>query len=278
MRIVPVVKMSGTGNDFLMVDNWKGQLSGKELVKLAKSACPRRVSAGADGLIVIEKAVKSGHAYRMRIINADGSEAEMCGNGSRCVAVFANHLGVAGLMQTIETLAGTLHASASEDGRAAKVQLSPPNSMEIKESVDVLGKKADLCVINTGVPHAVEFVDDVGKVDLKARGAAIRYHEVFKPKGANANFVQLLGGNAIKLRTYERGVEDETLACGTGAAACAICTALVHGYEPPIQVHVASGDVLTIHFKLDQARKSTQEPPFLEGAVRTVYKGEYYWE
>jgi len=270
--------MSGSGNDFLMIDNGKGQLSSKELVKLAKSACPRRISAGADGLIVIEKAVQPGHAYRMRILNADGSEAEMCGNGSRCVAVFANHLGVAGLTQTIETLAGTLHATASEDGRSAKVSLSPPHSMEIKAAVEVLGKSTELCFINTGVPHAVEFVDDVSQVDLKARGAAIRYHEAFKPQGTNANFVQLLGGQAIKLRTYERGVEDETLACGTGATASAICTALRHAYAPPINIHVASGDVLTIHFQLDQAQKSTQAPPFLEGPVKTVYKGEYYWE
>ncbi|MBI3827940.1 MAG: diaminopimelate epimerase [Planctomycetes bacterium] len=277
MRLVQVVKMSGTGNDFLMVDNWDGKFSEADLPKLTKHASARRVSAGADGAIFLEKAKAPGHDYKMRIVNADGSEAEMCGNGSRCIAVFANQLGRAGLKQVIETLAGTLHAEVAEDGRSAKVQLSQPNSMELKEGVDVLGEKADLYFINTGVPHAVQFVKDVAAVDVKQRGAALRYHEVFKPKGTNANFVQLLGGNAIKLRTYERGVEDETLACGTGATAAAICTALAHGYSAPVKVHVASGDVLTIHFSPEKAKK-TSSRPFLEGAVRTVYKGEYYWE
>lgn len=277
MRIVNVIKMSGTGNDFLMVDNWDGKFSEADLPKLTKSASVRRVSAGADGVIFLEKAKAPGHDYKMRIVNADGSEAEMCGNGSRCIAVFANQLGRAGLKQTIETLAGTLNAEVSENGRSAKIQLSQPNALEIKEGVDVLGVKTDLCFINTGVPHAIEFVKDVAAVDVKARGAAIRYHEVFKPKGTNANFVQVLGKNEIKLRTYERGVEDETLACGTGATASAISAALVHGLTAPVKVHVASGDVLTIHFNPDAVKKSSDRP-YLEGAVRTVYKGEYYWE
>jgi diaminopimelate epimerase len=275
VRIIPVVKMSSTGNDFLMVDNWKGVLAQKELAKFARAACPRRVSAGADGVILVEKSGKPDHAYRMRIFNADGSEAEMCGNGSRCVAVFANHLGLAGLTQTIETLAGTLHASVTEDGRSAKVQLSQPNGMETKQGLDVLGVQTDLSCINTGVPHAVQFVADVAQVNLKARGAAIRHHDAFKPKGTNADFVQLLGQDTIRLRTYERGVEDETFACGTGATASAIVASLVHGYKSPVKVITQSRATLTIHF---DRKGDGVTPPFLEGAVDTVYKGEFYWQ
>jgi diaminopimelate epimerase len=276
MISIPVVKMSGTGNDFLMVDNRKGRLKEGDLAPLTREACPRRISAGADGLILIEPARTAGHEYRMRIFNADGSEAEMCGNGSRCCAIFAAQIGAAGTQQVIETLAGTLHAEVADDGRSAKVQLSPPDTMVVREGVPVLGQNLKLHSLNTGVPHAVLFVEDVARVDVRAMGTAIRHHEVFKPKGTNANFVQPLGGNAIQLRTYERGVEDETLACGTGACASAIITALVHNYAPPIKVHVASGDVLAIHFELDRQGK-TSSRPYLEGAVRTVYRGEYYW-
>ena len=277
MRTIQILKMSGTGNDFLLLDNSAGLLHESELSKFARAACPRRVSAGADGVVLIEKATLPGHEFRMRIFNADGTEAEMCGNGSRCAAVFASQLGSAGLQQTIQTLAGTLLATVAQDGRSAKVRLSQPGRLEVKSGVNVLGEPVDLYCLNTGVPHAVRFVPEVSKVDLKALGPAIRYHETFKPKGANADFVELLGTGQIRLRTYERGVEDETLACGTGAAAAAIISGLVHGYASPVKVNVASGDVLTIHFELDQA-KETSTPPYLEGAVKTVYKGEFYWE
>ncbi|HEY3318852.1 MAG TPA: diaminopimelate epimerase [Planctomycetota bacterium] len=274
MRAIPVVKMSGTGNDFLMIDNRAGLLKEGEAPALARAACPRRISAGADGIILIEKATLPLHDFRMRIFNADGSEAEMCGNGSRCIAVFARQLGVAGLTQRIETVAGSLNAAVAADGQSAKVQLSPPSALEFKKAVDVLGAACDIHFINTGVPHAVIFVPDVSKVDVKKTGACIRYHEVFKPKGTNANFVQLLDRSTIKIRTYERGVEDETFACGTGATACAIVTCLVHGYKPPINVLTAGGSTLTIHF---ERAGNGVTAPFLEGAVDTIYKGEYYW-
>ena len=277
MRSIPVVKMSGTGNDFLMVDNRKGLLKEEEMAPLARAACPRRVSAGADGVILVDPAKSNGHEYRMRIFNADGSEAEMCGNGSRCCAVFARQIGAADRTQVIETVAGTLHAETADDGLSAKVQLSEPDTMMVREAVSVLGESLTLYSMDTGVPHAILFVDDVAGVDVCKQGSAIRHHETYKPKGTNADFVQLLGKNAIALHTYERGVEDETLACGTGACAAAIITALVHGYTPPIRVRVASGDTLTIHFDPNRDAK-TSSRPYLEGAVTTVYKGEYCWD
>ena len=160
MRIIPFTKMSGAGNDFMLVDNRENLLREGEASKLAQIACPQHTSVGADGIILVEKASKSGHDYRMRIFNADGSEAEMCGNGSRCVAVFACQIGAAKEKQRIETLAGSLAAIAATDGLSAKVQLSPPSKMELKKNVDVLGQKCDLYFINTGVPHAVLFVPE----------------------------------------------------------------------------------------------------------------------
>jgi len=274
MRAIPVVKMSGTGNDFLMIDNRENLLKEGEAAELAKSACPRRISAGADGVILVEKSAKDGHDFRMRIFNADGSEAEMCGNGSRCIAVFARQLGAAKETQRIETLAGTLNATVAKDGLSAKVQLSQPSALELRKGVDVLGKPSDLFFINTGVPHAVEFVDDVSKVDVSKAGACIRYHDAFKPKGTNANFAQLMGNNTIKVRTYERGVEDETFACGTGSTAAAIAAGFVHGYNSPVKVLTAGGSTLTIHF---EKKGDGVGAPFLEGSVDTIYKGDYYW-
>jgi len=273
MRAIPFVKMNGTGNDFLMIDNRAGLLKEAELAAFARAACPHRLSAGGDGVILVEASASRGHDYRMRIFNSDGSEAEMCGNGSRCVSVFARRVEAAGEAQVIETLAGTLHAEAPADGLSARVQLSPPSRMDVHPRLDVLGEPRDVYFMNTGVPHAVIFVADLAKLDVKRVGAAIRYHEAFKPKGTNANFVQLLGGNEIRIRTYERGVEDETLACGTGATACAIVAARVQDLKSPVTVHVNAGS-LRIHFKLEGGLASR---PYLEGPVQTVYKGEYFW-
>ena len=273
MRSIPFVKMSGTGNDFILIDNRGGLLQEGEAAELARAACPHRIAVGADGVILVEKASKPGHDLRMRIFNADGSEAEMCGNGSRCFAVFAKQLGAAGGEQTIDVIPGTLNAVVAADGKSAKVQLSQPSKVERKENIDVLGRSTQLYFLNTGVPHAIQFVENVADVNVKGAGACIRYHDVFKPKGTNANFVELAGDNTIKIRTYERGVEDETLACGTGSTAAAIAAAHAYGYTSPVKV-IAGGGTLTIHFELngDQAAR-----PYLEGAVDTVYRGEYNW-
>ncbi len=274
MRVIPVLKMSGTGNDFLLVDNRLGLIREGDGAALAQAACPRCTSAGADGVILLEKARTAGHDFRMRIYNADGSEAEMCGNGSRCIAVFAHKIGAAGLEQRIETLAGSLNASVTNSGEAAKVQLSPPTPLELRKAVPVLGQPCDLYFIDTGVPHAVEFVPDVAAVNVPERGACIRYHDCFKPKGTNANFVQIINPSTIKVRTYERGVEGETLACGTGSTASAIAACLMRGCEERVKVLTSGGSTLTIHL---QRQGNGVAPPFLEGAVDTIFKGEFYW-
>lgn len=275
MRNIPATKMSGTGNDFVMVDNRAGLLSEEEKAEFVASVCRRRVSVGADGAILVEPATIPDHDFRMRYYNADGGEAEMCGNGSRCVSVFARRIGAAGEEQRIQTQAGTLLARVGADDASARVRLSQPGPL-YKKWIMLEGTPTVLHSINTGVPHAVEFVEKVSKVDVKQRGAEIRYHSVFGTQGTNANFVELLGKGEIRIRTYERGVEDETLACGTGATACAIATAFVHGYTSPVKVHIASGDALTIHFTLLEDQR-TSEPPLLEGAVDTVFSGDVYW-
>jgi diaminopimelate epimerase len=275
MRQIPAIKMSGTGNDFVMVDNRAGLLTEDEKTAFVASVCRRRVSVGADGAILVEPATIPDHDFRMRYYNANGGEAEMCGNGSRCVSVFARRIGAAGQEQRIQTRAGTLLARVGPDDASARVRLSQPGPL-YKKWIMIEGTPVVLQYINTGVPHAVEFVDEVSAVDVRQRGAEIRGHSVFGTAGTNANFVELLGEGQIRIRTYERGVEDETLACGTGATACAIATAFVHGYTSPLKVHIASGDALTIHFKLRESER-TSEPPLLEGAVDTVFSGYVYW-
>jgi diaminopimelate epimerase len=200
----------------------------------------------------------------------------MCGNGSRCAAVFAKLVGAAGDEQHVETLAGSLHAVIAPNGRFARVRLSLPSEMKHYPQLDLGGEKDDVWLLDTGVPHAVRFVGDVAAVDIVQAGPILRRHPALGPRGANADFVQLLPGNDIRIRTFERGVEGETLACGTGAAACAIVSALAHGRRSPVRVQVASGDVLTIHFTLID--KTHAAEPYLEGAVKTVYAGEFFWE
>jgi len=277
MKSVPVVKMSGSGNDFLMVDNRSLSFNDEDLKALAKAACPRRTSAGADGIIFVEPATLPGHHYRMRIINADGTEAEMCGNGSRCATIFAYNIGAAGLSQRIQTLAGSLNASICDSGSSARVQLSPPSNV-VKKEVEVLGQPYGIYFIDTGVPHAVIFVNDVSAVDVATLGRSVRHHEDFKPRGTNVNFVQTLPNNTIKVRTYERGVEGETFACGTGSAASAIVSGLVYDYLSPVNVTTSGGALLTIHFEINKERGDIVSPPFLEGAVDTIYKGEFFWK
>ncbi len=269
---IQFVKMSGTGNDFVMIDNRKTKFTDTDKRKIVSLVCPRRTSVGADGTIFLEEATLPEHDFRMRYYNADGGEAEMCGNGSRCVAVFARRIGAAGLEQRIQTMAGTVDATVLDEGASARVRLSQPSSMDMHAGLTVEGHPVDIYSVNTGVPHAVEFVEDVSNIDVVRRGADLRRHPAFLPQGTNANFAQVMGPGELRVRTYERGVEDETLACGTGATACAIAAALVHGCRSPVRVHIASGDTLTIHFEL-KPDLGTSAPPLLEGAVKRVFDG-----
>ena len=260
------VKMSGSGNDFIMVDNRDGRLD-IEPRMLAERLCRRRISVGADGLILVEPS--STADFRMRILNADGSEAEMCGNGGRCVARFAEMLGIAGPYMAFETLAGIIRAQV--DGSRVKLQTSQPQQIRLHQSIEVDGDLCEIHSINTGVPHAVLFCAELEAVQVRTLGRAIRFHPAFQPAGTNVDFVTVLDGHTLAIRTYERGVEDETLACGTGTIASALVSAALGLVSSPVQVRVRSGETLTVSFT---GTEPEYREIFFEGEVRLVYQGE----
>jgi diaminopimelate epimerase len=267
MRTLGFVKMSGTGNDFVLVDNRKGAAPEDAKAPLARAVCPRRTAVGADGLILLEPSEVAD--VRMRIFNADGSEPEMCGNGSRCLAHFAQALGAAGDEMKIETLAGVLHAKV--DGPRVRVELTRPEEVVSRGELEFAGERREVFYTNTGVPHAAVFVDDIEGVPVREWGKALRFHEEFGDPGANADFVKILGPGKIALRTYERGVEDETLACGTGAVASALIAAWRENWPSPVAVQVRSGEELEISFLGSAPR---YDAAFLEGAVAVTFRGE----
>jgi diaminopimelate epimerase len=265
MQPLKIYKMTGSGNDFVIIDNRNEAVTAPR--DLAREICARRVSVGADGLILIEESNEAD--FRMRIINADGSEAEMCGNGSRCVIVLAEELGIASGCMTFETLAGIIQGESKGD-RAA-VQLTDVDAPD-RVPVDGDFGRIETILLNTGVPHAIVFVGDLEQQDVVGVGREIRTHEAFQPEGTNVDFVARSPDPNIAVRTYERGVEDETLACGTGAVASAIAHALTNGVSPPITVTTRSGDALTITF---QEKGSGFVNVTMEGPVRKVFEGTY---
>lgn len=258
-------KAVATGNDFIIIEN-RVSAPGKYLSGLAKKLCDRKTGVGADGLLVIEK---SGRAdLKMRIFNPDGSEAGMCGNGSRCIALYALRNKIAKAVMTIDTQAGILEAEVRGD--IVKVRLTNPK--EIKWNLCLMINKCPYKVsfVNTGVPHVVHFVDDLEKIDIKNLGSHIRHHGEFSPEGANADFVKVVDKHNIKIRTYERGVEDETLACGTGAVASAIISAETEKMASPVTVETRSGEKIKVYFELAEGNFKNV---YLEGRAKLVYEG-----
>ncbi len=236
-------KMNGAGNDFVLLDNRNGSLAlTAESIALL---CDRHRGVGADGVLAVEPA-ENGADFRMRYYNADGGEAEMCGNGARCFARYAQRLSNGTGDIRFETQAGVIGAHC--EGELVRIAMSDPHSHWPPQTLDVNGRQEEVHFINTGVPHAVVFVNDIGTVDVRKDGAALRYHQAFAPKGTNANFVQVLEPSHIAIRTYERGVEDETLACGTGVCAAALLHHLRSGAASPVAVTVRGGDTLRVEF------------------------------
>jgi len=242
---VSFTKMNGAGNDFVMLDNRQGSLS-LEIPQIA-ALCDRHRGVGADGVLIVEPA-QNGADFRMRYYNADGGEAEMCGNGARCFARFAQRVsGLAKPSISFETQAGVI--GADFDGNLVRIVMSEPHSHVPPQSLDVDGRQVEVDFINTGVPHAVAFVDHVDTVNVFHDGAILRHHQAFFPKGTNANFVQVVRPGELIIRTYERGVEDETLACGTGVCAAALLHHLRTEAASPISVKVRGGDTLHVGFE-----------------------------
>jgi diaminopimelate epimerase len=237
-------KMNGAGNDFVMIDNRNRALSlDPSRVALL---CDRHRGVGADGVLAVEPSTQ-GADFRMRYYNADGGEAEMCGNGARCFARFVRRLGASDAEISFETLAGIIRASFSGD--LVCITMSDPNSYRAPVDLVINGRTLNVHFLDTGVPHAVVFSDEIAAIDVVKDGAALRHHPAFAPRGTNANFVQVLAPQAIAIRTYERGVEAETLACGTGVCAAALLHSMREGSAPPIKVKVRGGDTLDVGFE-----------------------------
>jgi diaminopimelate epimerase len=263
MRHFAFTKMNGAGNDFVMLDgrDGGGVPERGEIVRL----CDRHRGVGADGVLVVERGTGG---LRMRYFNADGGEAEMCGNGARCFARYAARLeGITGQI-AFETGAG--HVCAELLGDRVALKMSNPHSERPAQDLVLAGRLRKVHFLNTGVPHAVAFVDDLDGVDVAAEGAAARHHKAFAPAGTNANFVSSEGPGTLRIRTYERGVEAETLACGTGVCAAALIHAAKTGTPGPVDVIVRGGDTLRVSF---HRNGDTFSDVILEGPADFVFEG-----
>ncbi len=266
MRI-EFTKLVGSGNDFIILDN-RQNLFDAQNAQLVKKLCNRIIGIGADGIILIEASNTSD--FKMRILNSDGSEAEMCGNGARCVAFFAVFKGIARKNMRFETLAGKISAEVDENAKNVKLKMITPHSLVKSEIEYENSKKFEITSINTGVPHAVIFTNELEAIDVDKLGRFVRNHPNFAPKGTNVNFVKITENNNIFVRTYERGVESETLSCGSGSTASALISALTFQLKSPVKVHTKSGEVLTIYFEIEN---NVVKNVYLEGKVAVVFEG-----
>jgi diaminopimelate epimerase len=258
--------MTGAGNDFIVIDDRQNVLGG-DARELAKQLCRRRLSVGADGLILIVPSARAD--FRMRYFNADGSEADMCGNGGRCVARFAHEKGIAGATMTFESRSG-LHDAEILDGEDVLLKMEEPRAMLLHNHFPIGGVRLALHRINTGVPHAVCEVEDLENYPVVETGRIIRYLSAFVPEGTNADFIEVLNERTVALRTYERGVEDETLACGTGAVAAALISAALGKTRPPVAVLTRGGKTLTIGFYMSDLGFCDVT---LSGNAEIIYEG-----
>ena len=259
-------KLSGAGNDFVIIDN-RQNIIPENRSDFVSKVCARRVSAGADGLLLVENSDVAD--FRMRYYNSDGGEVETCGNGARCIARFAYTENIVSSREmTFETRAGIYGAEIMED--TVKLRMGDAVDMRLNFPLKLSDGIHNVSFVNSGVPHVVFSVDDLEKTDVVRLGAETRYHEDFQPAGTNANFITIRDRNSLDIRTYERGVEDETLACGTGCIAAAIVSAATEKAESPIAANTRGGYQLKIYFTLEPGGA---KEVFLEGDARIIYKG-----
>lgn len=237
-------KMNGAGNDFILIDNRAGEidLDRSQISQL----CDRHRGIGADGVLLLELPANRVD-FRMRYFNADGGEAEMCGNGARCFARFANRVAGANGKISFETQAGVISAELASN--LVTLRMTEPTDLRLNVKVPLTDENKTVHFINSGVPHVVIPVAEIENVDVRLEGAAIRHHKMFSPNGANVNFIKKRESNKIAIRTYERGVENETLACGTGIVASALIFAATENISGPIHVIARGGDELQVGFE-----------------------------
>ncbi|MFH1457871.1 MAG: diaminopimelate epimerase [Candidatus Omnitrophota bacterium] len=278
MKKIEFTKMVASGNDFVVAE--KKQLSAIRypLSAIANQICNRKYGIGADGLLILEKTKAAD--IRMRVFNADGSEAEMCGNGARCVALWlsskflpARQAGkVHGLEYKIQTKAGIIKAQVN--GALIRIKLTDPAAIKLNVPIRINKKMLHVNFVNTGVPHAVIFVEGLDKIEVVSLGRQVRFHKAFSPAGANVDFVEALNDHTLGLRTYERGVEDETLACGTGAVASALAYVMRYARNAKqIRVHTQGKEILKVYFERTGHKLKNV---WLEGKTKVICKGAYY--
>jgi len=279
---IPFMKMTGSGNDFILIDNRQMLIPPEKAAEFARKACRPKLSLGADGLILIENDKEADFSWRF--FNSDGSEAEMCGNGARCAARFAALKDIVKSSSMVfRTGAGLIKAEITG---STQVKVQIPKASEIKLHVSVsldgfdgatsLETDQNRLVVhfsNTGVPHVVIFCksrDELDRMDVVKLGRFIRFHPQFSPRGTNVNFVWVASEKEVFIRTYERGVEDETLACGTGSIAAAIISSALGRTHSPVAVNTKGGETLRVFFS-KEADNFTEV--FLEGQALVVCEG-----
>jgi len=266
MKPICLTKMEATGNDFLLFDNRNGMISeilkGKEIADFVKDVSHPHFGAGADGVILLEKSKDS--LFRMRYFNSDGSPAEVCLNGARCVVSFAHRLGAVGergKFSSGDNLLGFLFK-----GNVVSIEVLPPVELKLNFTIAINRKKIRANFVKLGIPHCIIFVESFDEIDVVQLGQAIRHHKSFAPAGVNVNFVKPENGG-IYVRTYERGVEAETLSCGSGVVASAyIAQKLFVTTQSPIICKTNGGELKVM----------VGEKLYLEGPVNYIYDGVYY--
>lgn len=262
---IPFWKMHGAGNDFILVDDRNLKFPASDHAWLAALGS-RRTGVGCEGIILIQPS-DTAH-FAMRFFNPDGSEVDMCGNGARCIARLAHEIGVAPDHMKFETGAGLIEAEMV--GERVRLAMTLPKDWRLNQVLDLGGVKRPYGFVNSGVPHVVMPVADLDAEDVARNGAAIRYHADFAPKGTNANFIKVTGPSSLRIRTYERGVEAETLACGTGMVAAGLIAGRMGWVKAPVAITCASGDVIEVNFVLTE---TSAEKVTMLGPAAHVFEG-----
>ena len=259
MRLIPFVKMHGAGNDFILIDDREGTFPVSDHRRIAAMSA-RREGVGCEGVILVQRSTCA--EFRMTFINPDGTEADLCGNGARCVAAFAREIGAAkGKFMTFETRAGTVDAEIVDEGH---VRVWMPDPKDLREDFAV-----------AGVPHKIVPVENLAAADVEGEGRRIRLSDEFAPHGTNVDFVRYRPPSSVSIRTYERGVEGESGACGTGAVAAAVVGVAQHGLSFPVRVKTIGGYELVVS---GERSADAFTGVSLTGPVKRVFAGEIDWD
>jgi diaminopimelate epimerase len=262
---IPFFKMHGAANDFIVVDDRNLVFPAQDTEWLA-AIMRRNTGVGSEGVLLIQPS-DTAH-FRMRFFNPDGGEVDMCGNGARCIARLAFDLGVAPARMQFDTLAGIVGAEVNGD--TVCLTMTEPHDWRMQQMLTIGGREMPYHFVNSGVPHVVMEVADLDALDIQRLGAAVRYHEAFAPAGTNANFIEITGPQSLRLRTYERGVEAETPACGTGIVACGLLAGRAGRVAPPVTIHSAGGHALVVDY---EPTETGAQRVTLTGPAEYVFQG-----